>query len=89
MRIFWKKKLTVKIASTPNSRLPPAGGGSAPRPPRYYFRMLLKLCRDRFKAVNSSTFYYLKRTAINVMLASSALLRLFFTSNTVVFVDGG
>jgi len=48
---FYEK--SVKIASAfwggPNSRWPPAAGGSAPRPPRCYSRLLLQLSREHWR----------------------------------------
>jgi len=48
---FLEKMQTIASASgipTPNSRWPPAAGGSASRPPRCYSRLLLQLCLVHF-----------------------------------------
>jgi len=42
------KDVSASGAPSPNSRLPPAAGGSAPRPPRCYSRLLLQLYRVCF-----------------------------------------
>jgi len=49
---FFEKKNTKTVsasgATSTNPRLPPAAGGSAPRPPRCYSRLLLQLCWVHF-----------------------------------------
>jgi len=42
------KNLLSVENSAPNPRLTPAAGGSAPRPPHCYSRLLLQLCTVRF-----------------------------------------
>jgi len=47
MPIFWNKNVKITSASGapfPHPRLPPAAGGSAPRPPRSYSCFLLQIC---------------------------------------------
>jgi len=49
MDIFWRKTVqTASASGAPNPRLPPAAGGSTPRPPRFYSRLLLRLRRVCF-----------------------------------------
>jgi len=51
MRISWEKMCKIVSASgapPPNPCLPPAAGGSGPRPPCCYSRLLLQLCRVCF-----------------------------------------
>jgi len=44
MHIFWNKNVKITSASVrQNPRLPPAAGGSAHRPPRYYSCLLLQV----------------------------------------------
>jgi len=45
---FLGKTVKVVLASPPNPCLLSAAGGSAPRPPRCYSRLLLQLCRACF-----------------------------------------
>jgi len=94
MRIFLKH--TTKIASAsgalpPNSRLPLTAGGSAPKPPRGYSPLILQLCRVCFYRL--MRFITLEKEQNNSgtcsTFTSSALLRLFFTLNSAVFMTGG
>jgi len=77
-----KKKKTVKIAS--------ASGASPPNPivvtPAYYYKFI-KL----FLSLNAGYYPTNKRkiVAVNVLFASFILLHLFFTSNSIFYVDGG
>jgi len=80
MRIFWKScQNRFRVgAPPPNPHQAPAAEGSAPRPPRCYFRLLITLEKKS------------KITAVNVfLLFLHSLLHLFFTSNSVVFADRG
>jgi len=55
--------------SAPEPTLPPAAGGSAPRPPRYYSSLLLQLFAIRFLAIN--VFYYNKKEQKNCSRGSA------------------
>jgi len=90
-----KKKENIKSrlsvgGSVPEPPIASGGLGLRPRPLRCYFRPLLQLCRV-FISSAKCVFINLKKEHNNYSKCSifaSALLYLFFTSNSVVFVDG-
>jgi len=86
MRIFWKKckKNCLSIGgSTLEPPLVSDGWGLAPRLPRCYSPSSITTLSSSFLALN--VVYYTSRSHF----ASSKFLHLFFTSNSVVFVDWG
>jgi len=95
MRILGE--ITVKFFSASGLRpsnpcLPSTAGGSAPRPPRCYSRLLLQTLYSSI--LTHHAFYCsLKEeiiTIVNVLLLLlSHFLHLFFTLNSVVCVEGG
>jgi len=87
---------TVKnrlVSEPPNPRLPPSAEGSAHRSPRCNFCLLLQFCPVHFGSAKIVKCVLLpsKKEQNNCskcsVFASFALFHLFFTSNSIRFVD--
>jgi len=93
MRIFGKNCKIASASGTPppNHRLSPAAGELRPRPQRFFSAYYYNVIEFDFSV--KIRFSSLKNGPNNYRIcstfASSAVLHLFFTSNSVDFVDGG
>jgi len=79
-------KLSVASGSTPEPPLASGSCGFRPRSPHCYSRLAGIDLSSVYLALN--VFYYFEHSKC-AAFASSAVLRLFFTSNSTVFVGGG